>query len=141
MRWLKPKPRAQLSSAIPMEPLWATTATPPRATVSGSEVPKSAAAPAKLRKPRQFGPHTAMPAARAMAASSRSAAMPSPPASPKPLDSTATPPAPRSAASRTLASTASRGTAMKAASTASGMADRLGYVGCPSSVDLRGFTR
>jgi hypothetical protein len=124
-----------------MEPLCTTAATRPCATWSGTVVPHAAARPARLRNPRQFGPHTAIWCSWAMVASSSWALTPSGPASPKPLESTTAPPAPLSAAARTVSTTAACGTAMNTASMGSAIASSVGYVRWPKSSGRLGVTR
>src|SRR5262245_26030119 len=141
MRWLRPSPRAALRRAMPIEPLCTTAAVPPTGSSDGSEVPNKAVRSAKFRKPRQLGPHTAMSWARASVASSRCMAAPCSPASTNPLDSTASPPAPLSAASRATSTTFSACTAMNTASMSPGTSRSEAWQDWPSNSLRLGLIR
>src|SRR5688572_30073480 len=126
---------------MPMEPLCTMAAIPPRFTASGSDVPKSAVRPAKFRRPRQFGPHTAMPFFSAKPANSFCSFRPAAPASPKPLERTVMPPTRFAAACLATSSTLSAFTATNTASISPSMAARPGWHFWPSSSPFDGFTR
>jgi hypothetical protein len=103
-------------------PDWEATASPPGAGVASAKVACSRTAGSVLSTPRQFGPTSRMPLARAMRTSSAWALRPAGPSSPKPDESTTaarTPIAPHSASTP---ATAGAGTAMTARSTEPGSA-------------------
>ncbi|MCY1359989.1 hypothetical protein D9M69_465950 [compost metagenome] len=84
---------------------------------------------AMFMKPRQLGPTSRTPAARALSPSRACAAAPSAPTSAKPEENSTTPFTPAAMASSSAPSTSADGTARMARSTGWPMARRLGKAG------------
>ena len=120
--WLKPMPsrRLQSSTAVRSAPLWLTKPTDPRLAMSAANVALSPET--GLMTPRQLGPTTRMPAARAVRSTSCSSAAPAGPTSRNPALMMMTPRMPRAAHSSMSAGTDGGGVTMTARSTGSPMA-------------------
>ena len=113
--------RARSRSATPSEPDWAKNPTRPRAGIIGARLALSRTSGSVLTIPRQLGPTTRIPEARADATSARSAARPSGPTSPKPPETTTSPRTRLRRQASTTPATSSAGTASTARSTSPGM--------------------
>lgn len=122
-----PMPRCatRCSRAVPSAPDWLKKPTLPRPGRVAASVALSRTAGSVLAMPRQLGPTTRMPYARAIRTSSSWRARPSGPVSPNPEETTTRPFTPFSAHSPTSSSTPSAGTASTARSTSPSMADTL----------------
>ena len=113
--------RARSSRATPSEPDWAKKPTRPRPGIIGARLALSRTSGSVLTIPRQLGPTTRMPEARAAATSCRSAARPSGPVSPNPPETTTSPRTRLRRQASTTPATSSAGTARTARSTSSGI--------------------
>jgi hypothetical protein len=121
-----PRWATRCSSAVPSAPDWLKKPTRPRPGMVAASVAFSRTAGSVLAMPRQLGPTTRRPYARAMRTSSSCLARPSGPVSPKPEETTISPRTPFSAHSFTTSITPSAGTASTARSTSPSMAVTLG---------------
>ena len=83
--------RARSRRATPSDPDWAKKPTRPRPGIIGARLALSRTSESVFTIPRQLGPTTRIPEARAAATSCRSAARPSGPVSPKPPETTTSP--------------------------------------------------
>ncbi len=130
-----PMPRwaTRWSSAVPSAPDWLKKPTRPRPGRWAARVAFRRTAGSVLAMPRQLGPTTRKPYARAMRTRSSWRARPSGPVSPKPDETTTRPFTPFSAHSSTTSSTASAGTATTARSTSPSMAETLLYARTPAT--------
>ena len=139
----RPKPRriTVSSSGMPSAPDWEKKPIRPRPGITGDSEALSDRAGSVLMTPRQFGPITRIPLARASATSSRCSSRPSGPASANPPLTTTRPSTPWPAQSRTTSSTWAAGTATSARSTGPGRSATEAYVGTPRIGSVaRGFT-
>ena len=118
----RPSPRSAASAriAIPSAPDWQKKPIRPAGGTLGARVALSRVAGSVLMRPRQLGPSTRMPLARARATNVRWATAPAGPASAKPAASTISPWTPLAWHDATTSATDDAGTAMIARSTAPG---------------------
>ena len=141
---VKPSARRVRSSAENTEPEWVTSATGPRGSGSGSRYPTARSPRAALTNPMQPAPHTAMPAADAVAASRARSPGRWPggwPGGSKALPKITAERSPRAAASASCSSRAVSGTASRTRSTGPGRSARDGWQGIPAISWYRGLTR
>jgi hypothetical protein len=113
--------RARSSSAEPSAPDCAKKPTRPWPGMRGARLAFNRTAGSVLTMPRQLGPTTRMPEARAAVTSCRSRTRPSGPDSPKPPEITTSPWTRLRRHASTTSATSSAGTARTARSTSSGM--------------------
>ena len=118
-----PRPRDTIvsSSATPSAPDWLKKPIRPRPGITGDSDALSDTAGSVLSTPRQFGPITRIPLARARVTRVRCSCRPAPPTSANPDETTTRPSTPFAAQSSATSRTAAGGTATSARSTSPGM--------------------
>ena len=117
---------ASASRPMPSAPDWEAMPTAPGGGEAAPNVAFSRMPAVRTATPRQLGPTSRTPAARAVRSSCRSRSAPSVSVSPKPADRMTAAGMPRSPQSRITCSTAGPGTATIARSTGSGSASTDG---------------
>lgn len=143
-QWLKPTPISRARSKIVAirAPLWLMKPIVPtgRESTSSAGEEHSTSLFAGLITPRQLGPISRMPCARAAATISRSSLAPSAPASENFEVMMMPPRAPRAAAASISGLTLSRGSAITTMSGGDGVAETDLQVGMPKRVSRAGLT-